>query len=184
MGHTPIHYSYRWLWRSSCQNKRKFFFWLLLKDRLNTRTILRRRNVFLENYSCAFCTLNVEEDLLHLFFHCPFAASCWFLLHLIIPNCDDLETMLDSLECQIHLPFFMEIIVTMCWSIRVVRNEAISMMCLLHFAAEERICLSFTKSKREVPPPHRSMDSFSSVILFVRSPCVTFLIFFYTFFVS
>jgi hypothetical protein len=31
---------FRWLWKTCCQNKRKIFFWLLLKDRLSTRQLL------------------------------------------------------------------------------------------------------------------------------------------------
>lgn len=34
----------------------KILFWLLLKDRLNTRDILERRNVDLDDNSCVFCT--------------------------------------------------------------------------------------------------------------------------------
>ena len=42
---------FRWLWKTCCQNKRKIFFWLLLKDRLSTRQLLRRRHMFLEDYN-------------------------------------------------------------------------------------------------------------------------------------
>jgi hypothetical protein len=41
IGNIPVHQVYKWLWKSSCQNKRKFFFWLLLKDRLSTRELLK-----------------------------------------------------------------------------------------------------------------------------------------------
>lgn len=69
---------YNWLWKSSCQSKRKFFFWLFLKDRLSTREILRRRNMELPSYSCVLCFLNTEESLHHLFMDCPFARySAW-----------------------------------------------------------------------------------------------------------
>jgi len=36
IGSRQVHPVYKWLWKSSCQNKRKVFFWLWLKDRLNT----------------------------------------------------------------------------------------------------------------------------------------------------
>uniref|UniRef100_A0A0A8ZD98 Reverse transcriptase zinc-binding domain-containing protein n=1 Tax=Arundo donax TaxID=35708 RepID=A0A0A8ZD98_ARUDO len=32
------------MWKSCAQGKHKFFFWLLLKDRLNTRNLLKRKN--------------------------------------------------------------------------------------------------------------------------------------------
>jgi hypothetical protein len=54
-GHFETHPSYKWLWKSCCQLKHKTFFWLLLKGRLSTRGLLRRRNMFLEDYNCAIC---------------------------------------------------------------------------------------------------------------------------------
>jgi hypothetical protein len=37
IGSQPVHPAYRWLWSLSCQQKHKVFYWLLLKNRLNTR---------------------------------------------------------------------------------------------------------------------------------------------------
>jgi hypothetical protein len=39
-GSPQVHPVFRWLWKTCCQNKRKIFFWLLLKDRLSTRQLL------------------------------------------------------------------------------------------------------------------------------------------------
>ena len=45
---------YSWLWKSSCQPKRKVFCWLLLKDRLCTRELLKRKkNGFRKLQLCA-----------------------------------------------------------------------------------------------------------------------------------
>jgi len=60
-GSPQVHPVFRWLWKTSCQNKRKIFFWLLLRDRLSTRQ-LSRRNIFLEDYNT------------HLFLTYPFAV--------------------------------------------------------------------------------------------------------------
>jgi hypothetical protein len=57
--------------------KHKFFFWLLLRDRLNTREMLRRKNMELDDYSCVLCRQNAEECLFHLFFECHFSKWCW-----------------------------------------------------------------------------------------------------------
>ncbi|XP_071677070.1 uncharacterized protein [Lolium perenne] len=35
---------FKWIWKSSCIMKHKFFDWLLLNDRLNTRDLLKRRH--------------------------------------------------------------------------------------------------------------------------------------------
>jgi len=51
-GHLQVHAAFSWLWKSSCQSKHKVFFWFILKNKLNTRGTLRRRNMELESYSC------------------------------------------------------------------------------------------------------------------------------------
>jgi hypothetical protein len=73
-----------WIWKAKCVPKIKFFAWLLLNDRLNTRNMLRRRNKFLEEgYCCVLCQDHMEETIEHLFFDCPSATSRWFMLGLI-----------------------------------------------------------------------------------------------------
>jgi len=58
-----------WIWKTKCVPKIKFFTWLLLNDRLNTKNMLRRRNKFLEEgYNCVLCQEGVEETSEHLFF--------------------------------------------------------------------------------------------------------------------
>ena len=54
-GHLVLHPVYKWIWRSSCQNKHKVFFWLLIKDRLSTKELLKRKNMTLQDYSCILC---------------------------------------------------------------------------------------------------------------------------------
>lgn len=75
--HSQVHVAYRWTWKSSCQNKHRVFFWLILKNRLNTRSMLRRRNMEPENFNCVLCNRQTEETIEHLFIDCPFAALCW-----------------------------------------------------------------------------------------------------------
>jgi hypothetical protein len=61
----PPHFT--WVWNSSCQAKHKFFFWLLLHDRLNTRNLLGRKKFVLTCYDCATLECRQEETLVHLF---------------------------------------------------------------------------------------------------------------------
>ena len=49
IGHQHVPRAFKWLCKSACQNKRKFFFWLILKDCLSTRALLKRRNMHLPN---------------------------------------------------------------------------------------------------------------------------------------
>ena len=107
------------------QIARKFFFWLLLKDRLSTRELLRRKTMDLESYNCVLCHLNVEESLLHLFFHCPFAMSCWNLLNLAHLIQSNLLDTISAFKDQIQRSFYMEIIISMCWAIWTARNDVI-----------------------------------------------------------
>jgi hypothetical protein len=86
IGSSPVHPIYKWLWKSACQNKRKFFFWLVLKDRLSTRELLRRKSMDLHSYSCVLCVHNVDESLHHLLFDCPFATASWNTLYLMVPG--------------------------------------------------------------------------------------------------
>jgi hypothetical protein len=44
-----------------------YIFWLLLKDRLNTCSLLRQRSMPLDSYTCDNCILQLEETTLHLF---------------------------------------------------------------------------------------------------------------------
>jgi hypothetical protein len=72
-----VHAAYGWLWKSKCTPKMKFFCWLLISDRLNTRNMLRRRNICLNTgYSCMLCHNPPEETVEHLIFHCSFAKQC------------------------------------------------------------------------------------------------------------
>jgi hypothetical protein len=43
---------FKWMWKSCARGKHKFFFWLLLHGRLNTRELLRMKNMDLQDHSC------------------------------------------------------------------------------------------------------------------------------------
>lgn len=55
------------IWKTANRLRHKIFFWLLLHDRVNTRNLLNRKNMFLESYDCVFCNEHSEETLRHLF---------------------------------------------------------------------------------------------------------------------
>jgi hypothetical protein len=63
MGSAPIHPAFKWLWSSSCQQKHKVFFWLLLKNILNTRGMLQRKNMHLDSYDCElYASSNLKRN--------------------------------------------------------------------------------------------------------------------------
>nr|TKW29958.1 hypothetical protein SEVIR_2G001800v2 [Setaria viridis] len=56
--------------------------------------------MILPSYECVLYQHGGEETLFHLLLGCPFAQECW-----------------------IHVQFFMEVIIIMCWSIWMARND-------------------------------------------------------------
>lgn len=61
----------------------KIFFWLVAHCRINTRSLLQRKGMQLENPYCPLCNQNAEETPLHLLWDCAFAQECW---NTLIPN--------------------------------------------------------------------------------------------------
>jgi hypothetical protein len=115
-----------WIWKSKCIPKIKFFAWLLLNDRLNTRNILRRRRKFLEDgYSCVLCLEDVEESVEHLFFDCNSTACRWFALGITWNAHLDIHQKIQAAELDFAQPFFMENFMIGAWCIWNERNDLI-----------------------------------------------------------
>lgn len=125
MGTAIVHPCYSWLWKSLVQHKHKTFFWLLLKDRLSTRGLLRRKNMELPIYDCVLCMTASEESLEHLFLQCHLAQQCWNLLNIYVSDHHDPLASLESFKVQLNVPFFMDIIIIMCWSIWMAHDDLI-----------------------------------------------------------
>jgi hypothetical protein len=117
IGSQPIHPAFRWLLYSSCQQKHKVFYWLLLKIGLNTRGLLQRKNMYLESYDCELCLLQHEEKLKHLFFRCSFAKNCWSQIGVNVPTWLKPERAIKHIKRILRVPFVMKIIILMCWCI-------------------------------------------------------------------
>lgn len=73
---------FKWIWKSCCQSKQKFFFWLLIQDRLNTKDMMARKNFFVQDMHCVLCDESINEDVTHLFFGCQFSHQFWWMLEL------------------------------------------------------------------------------------------------------
>jgi hypothetical protein len=69
---------FKWIWKSTCLPKHKFFFWLLIQDRLNTKVKMVNKIFFLENQNCVLCDEESSENILHLFFQCDFSQKIWW----------------------------------------------------------------------------------------------------------
>lgn len=125
MGHQTIEPTFKWTWKSFCQPKHKVFFWLLLHDRLNTRNILRRKQMQLQSFNCEICLSHREETLLHLFWECPFAKDCWGLFNLETVEQGSTTANILALKNQLNSQFFMVMIILLCWTIWKSRNNLI-----------------------------------------------------------
>jgi hypothetical protein len=105
--------------------KIKFFAWLLLNDRLNTRNILRRRKFLKEGYSCALCLEDVEESVEHLFFDCQSAACRWFALGISCNDHPNIHQKLQAAKLDFAQPYFMEFFMIGAWCLWNERNDLI-----------------------------------------------------------
>jgi hypothetical protein len=79
----------------------------------------------LEDYNCAVCGQELEETLEHLFLHCNFTSQCWSSLNLDSDLNQDPLQILENFRANLQVPFFMEIIILMSWSIWMARNALI-----------------------------------------------------------
>jgi hypothetical protein len=83
--------------------------------------MLRRKNMTLESYTCENCIWK-EETLYHLFLRYNFAKACWNSISLMPPRIANPEEATTNLKQQLNVPFSMEIIILMTWSIWKCRN--------------------------------------------------------------
>lgn len=123
--HSEIDPAFSWICKSYCQPKHKVFFWLLIKDILCTRNLLKRRNMKLESYNCELCSLAVEESSDHLFPDCPFARQCWGIIGLDIPDNSSFPSVVSILKDQLNSEFFMVAVILLIWTISTARNKLI-----------------------------------------------------------
>ena len=96
-------------------------------DRLNTRSLLKRKNFKIEgnNYNCILRTTQRVETAFHLFFTCPFAASCWQQIGVQWQLGNPFFQMLESAKQNFGHKFFMETFIIAAWHIWKQRNGLI-----------------------------------------------------------
>ena len=96
----------------------------------------------LPSFNCVCCNLNQEESLMHLFLQCNFAQSCWATIGLQTDSQNPFVAF-GQFKLQLHVTFYLEIIILMCWCIWMQRNDFIfrgiqpsSANCHQHFKKE------------------------------------------------
>jgi hypothetical protein len=112
----------RWLWKSKCTSKHRFFAWLIHHDRINTKDMLLRRNWRVtDNHSCVLCHERVLEDWRHLFFNCSFSTRIWNYLQIPWIPGSSFEALSNAKKSFLG-PCFAEIVIIACWCIWKQRN--------------------------------------------------------------
>ncbi|GJN35428.1 hypothetical protein PR202_gb24205 [Eleusine coracana subsp. coracana] len=66
---------YKFIWENRAPPKVKFFGWLLVQDRIQTRQNLLKKHC-IDSESCELCSTQVESSV-HLIARCAFAAGFW-----------------------------------------------------------------------------------------------------------
>ena len=118
--------NFSWLWKSQCTPRVKFFAWLMLLDRLNTRVMLRRWNFNLQmGVNCVLCSSGMDEDADHLLFACPFARRCWQKVQVQWDLSLDIHSRIVQAKNVSSHSFFMELFLIAAWEIWKLRNSVI-----------------------------------------------------------
>jgi hypothetical protein len=116
---------FRWIWKSACLPKHKFFFWLLIQDRLNTKMHMVKNNLFVDSQHCVLCNEDTQENMIHLFFQCDFSQNFWWRLgEEWNTELEVIDMIMDAKKDQLTV-FFNEAMIVGCWSIWNQRNSII-----------------------------------------------------------
>jgi hypothetical protein len=120
------HDAFKWIWKSKCIPRVKFFCWIVFSDRLNTRGMLKRRNFQLSTgYTCVCCDTLVEETIEHLFLHCSFSTTCWTSLNIIWQAQGSFLDVMAAGRSSWGKPLFMEIFMLAAWNIWKLSNNMV-----------------------------------------------------------
>jgi hypothetical protein len=120
------HPIFKIVWNVKGTPRIKFFFWLILVDRLNTKTMLSKRHIGERNNDhCVLCSLGENETLEHLFFLCPFASQCWNRLGFTWDLHLSLDDRLSQANRDSNLDFFTEATMIAAWELWKNRNDKV-----------------------------------------------------------
>lgn len=116
-----------WIWKMKLSKKIKIFIWLMFRDRLNSRNLLRRKNYKLDgdDFSCVLCNPSTEEYTYHLFFQCHFSVQCWAFLGIHWDHSLYFFDTIQQANDHWQHKFFMEIFSVAAWEIWKQRNAKI-----------------------------------------------------------
>jgi hypothetical protein len=79
----------------------------------------------LQDYNCLLYNNRIQESLFHLLISCPFVQACWNQIGIHVNPQDDLFHCFRKFRRQLQVPFYMEVIIIMSWTIWQMRNNLI-----------------------------------------------------------
>lgn len=109
--------------------------------------------MFLDSYHCVLCVENVDEDLWHLFFNCPFSQACWIFLDIQWDLSLDFQTMILRARQRFNSVIFREVIIIAMWSIWNHRNSLIFDGASLSFGAWRTLFVDGMKAVSLIAKP-------------------------------
>jgi hypothetical protein len=113
------------IWKTCVVPRQKFFSWLLLNGKLNSKEMMLKKKNYVEFSECILCDTNILESIVHLFFECSFSQSFWWALGFEWNTNLDINSMITDAKTRYPMPFLVEIIIKGCWSLWDQRNSAI-----------------------------------------------------------
>jgi hypothetical protein len=120
------HPIFKAVWKSRCTPRVKYFAWLILVDRLNTKSMLQRRHLNVQDDTlCIMCNSGEEETIDHMFFRCTFARNYWATIQIQWDDSLQLNDRLVHARAVNNLPFFTEAALIATWELWKLRNDKV-----------------------------------------------------------
>jgi len=125
-GTVEAHPIFKEVWKSGCTPRIKFFAWLVLVDRLNTKTMLTRRHLHVHDDDfCVVCETREDETIEHIFFTCPFASQCWASINFVWDHSINLQDRFIQARQSHGHSFFTEASLIAAWKIWKMHNDKV-----------------------------------------------------------
>jgi hypothetical protein len=114
----------KFVWHNKAPPRVKFFAWLLSQERIQSKTLLRRKGV-VDHIECEVCQA-AEETTAHIIFGCSYASQFW--------GADGIQTdaawpiqALKDIQPPSHIPakYLITFLLLSCWHIWKRRNNAV-----------------------------------------------------------
>jgi hypothetical protein len=115
-----------WICRSKVCKIAKVFVWLIFRDRINSKNILRRKGFLNESndLKCVNYDQGYKEATYHLF-NCPFSTECWNYVEIHWCHNLDFFPMIEAARGAFGHNLFMDILAVIVWCIWKQRNDFI-----------------------------------------------------------